>query len=70
MTFNNPARLAKQTDKGLSDKALGWVLEHPTIAFIILFVLLAMMFGILFNIIYGMATIESGVMRNFMNNSL
>ena len=64
------ARLAKQTDKGLSDKALGWVLKHPTLTFIILFIVLAMLFGILFNVIYGVATIESGVMRNFMNNSL
>ena len=64
------ARLYKTEQRRLSDKALGWVLKHPTLTFIILFVVLAMMFAVLFNIIYGMATIESGVMRNFMNNSL
>ena len=64
------ARLYKTEQRSLSDKAMDWVLRHPTLTFVILFVLLAMMFAVLFNIIYGMATIESGVMRNFMNNSL
>ena len=64
------ARLYKVENKCLSDKAMDWVLKHPTITFIILFVILAMMFAILFNLLYGMATIESGVMRNFMNNSI
>ena len=64
------ARLYKTEQRSLSDKAMDWVLKHPTLTFIILFVLLAMLFGILFNVIYGVATIESGVMRNFMNNSL
>ena len=64
------ARLYKIDERSLSDKAMDWVLKHPTLTFIILFVLLAMMFGVLFNIIYHIGTIESGVMRNFMNNSL
>ena len=64
------ARLCKLEERSLSDKAMDWVLKHPTLTFIILFIVLAMLFGILFNVIYGVATIESGVMRNFMNNSL
>ena len=64
------ARLYKVENKCLSDKVLDWMLKHPTFTFIVLFVLLAMLFAILFNLLYGMATIESGVMRNFMNSSI
>ena len=64
------ARLYKVENKCLSDKVLDWMLKHPTFTFIVLFVLLTMLFAILFNLLYGMATIESGVMRNFMNNSI
>lgn len=63
-------RLAKVEERSLSDKVLDWMLKHPTFTFIVLFVLLAMLFAILFNLLYGMATIESGVMRNFMNSSI
>ena len=58
------ASLYKADTRRLSDKAMDWVLAHPTITFIILFVILAMLFGLLFNVVYGMCTIESGVMRN------
>ena len=63
-------RLAKQEPKSLSDKAMDWILEHPAITLIIFGIILALVIGTVFNFIYGMCTIESGVMRNFMNNSL
>ena len=63
-------RLAKVENKSLSDKALDWVLQHPTLALIMLVVAICIAFCIVFQIIYGVATIESGVMRNFMNNSI
>ena len=64
------ARLYKVENKSLSDKAMDWMVKHPTITLTLLFLTIAMMFALVFNIIYGMATIESGVMRNFMNNSI
>ena len=65
------ARLYKiEERKCLSDKAMDWMVKHPTITLTLLFLTIAMMFALVFNIIYGMATIESGVMRNFMNNSI
>ena len=63
-------RLYQVENKSLSDKALDWVLEHPTLALIILGILIGLAFAIVFQIIYGVATIESGVMRNFLNNSI
>jgi hypothetical protein len=64
------ARLYKIEQKSLSDKAMDWMLRHPTITLIIIGIILALLIGTVFNIIYGMCTIESGVMRNYMNNSL
>jgi len=64
------ARLAKVENVSLSDKALGWVLNHPHLSLIILILTVTLIFALVFSIVYGMCTIESGVMRNFMNNSL
>ena len=64
------ARLYKVENKSLSDKAMDWMVKHPTITLTLLMLTIAMMFALVFNIIYGMATIESGVMRNFLNNSI
>jgi len=63
-------RLEKQVEKSLSDKAMEWVLQHPTLSLIILFTLIAVIFTLIFHLVYGMCTIESGVMRNYLNNSL
>ena len=64
------ARLYKVEHKSLSDKVRDWMLEHPAITLIIFGIILALVIGTAFNFIYGICTIESGVMRNFMNNSL
>ena len=64
------ARLYKIEQKSVSDKAMEWMLRHPTITLIIIGIILALLIGTVFNLIYGMCTIESGVMRNYMNNSL
>lgn len=64
------ASLYKVEEKCLSDKAMDWVLKHPTLTLIILFLIITIAFTLVFQIIYGMCTVESGVMRNFMNNSI
>ena len=64
------ARLYKVEERSLSDKAMDWMLRHPAITLIIIGIITALVIGTVFNFIYGMCTVESGVMRNFMNNSL
>lgn len=67
-----PVRLHKveETPVSFRDLALGWFINHPNITFLVLFIGLAALCGILFNILYGMCTIESGVMRNFLNGGV
>lgn len=73
--MNNPARLNKIEEddsilNGVTDYILGWALANPKLVFIILFITLAGVMALLFNVVYGMCTIESGVMRNFMANGV
>lgn len=66
--MNGPVRLHKveETPVSFRNIALGWFINHPNITFLVLFIGLAALFAILFNVMYGMFTIESGVMRNFL----
>ena len=64
------ASLYKVEQKTFTEALLDWTLAHPKIVFMTLFIVLALLFGLLFHVIYGMATIESGVMRNYMANNL
>ena len=63
-------RLYKVENKSLSDKAMDWMLKHPTLTLILLFIIITGIMAIVFNLIWNMCTIESGVMRNYLNNSL
>ena len=67
-----PARLGKveEPDHSFTSFILELMMEHPNITFIILFLILAALCGLLFNVMYGMFTIESGIMRNFMNTGM
>ena len=64
------ASLYKVEEKKFTDTLLDWTLQHPKLVFMTLFIVLALLFGLLFHFLYGMATIESGVMRNYMINNL
>ena len=66
----NSGRLYKVEEKTTTDLIVDWFLAHPTFTFTLLFVVLAALLAIVFNLIWGMCTIESGVMRNYMNTSL
>lgn len=65
---NTPVRLHKVEESNVSflKLVLEWLIAHPNITFMLLFIVLAGILAILFNVIYGMCTIESGVMRNFL----
>lgn len=64
--MNNPVRLRKVEEASFRDLALDWFINHPNITFLLLFIGLAVLLAVLFNVLYGMFTIESGVMRNFL----
>lgn len=64
------ASLYKVEEKKFTDTLLDWTLQHPKLVFMTLFIVLALLFGLLFHFLYGMVTIESGVMRNYMSNNL
>ena len=64
------ASLYKVEEKKFTDTLLDWTLQHPKLVFMTLFIVLALLFGLLFHFLYGMVTIESGVMRNYMANNL
>ena len=66
--MNNPVRQRKveETNVSFTGLVLDWLIAHPNVTFLILFICLAGLLAILFNVLYGMCTIESGVMRNFL----
>ena len=64
------ASLYKVEEKKFTDTLLDWTLQHPKFVFMTLFIVLALLFGLLFHFLYGMVTIESGVMRNYMADNL
>ena len=66
--MNNPVRLRKveETNVSFTGLVLDWLIAHPNVTFLILFICLASLLAIFFNVLYGMCTIESGVMRNFL----
>ena len=65
---NTPIRLHKveETNVSFMDLVLTWAINHPNITFLLLIIGLAALLAVLFNVLYGMCTIESGVMRNFL----
>ena len=70
--MSTPVRLHKVEENNTSfiNLVLGWAIDHPNITFMLLFIGLASLLAIFFNILYGMCTIESGVMRNFLNGGV
>ena len=69
---NTPVRLHKVEENNVSflELVLEWLIAHPNITFLLLFICLAGLLAILFNVLCGMCTIESGVMRNFLNGGV
>lgn len=65
-----PARLHKEQDTyscKFSDKMEAWCLRHANILFILLLIILMTLFLALIYAITGVAALESGSMRNFIN---
>lgn len=64
----SPVRLQKVEENNTSfiDLVLAWAIDHPNVTFLLFFIGLAGVIAVLFNVLYGMCTIESGVMRNFL----